>query len=52
MHFLSINTHGSRRADSQADPAALDGSHDDPDLPADHDLFADTPAKHQHDFPS
>jgi hypothetical protein len=46
MHFLSINAHCRRRADAQANPGALNGGDDDPDLPVNHDLFTDVPTEH------
>jgi hypothetical protein len=52
MHLLSINTHSQGRGDSQANAIAVNSGHDDPDLLANHDFFADTPSKHQHGFPS
>jgi hypothetical protein len=45
-HFLSIDAHRARRADAQANPFASDGSHDNLDVLANHDLFADTPSEH------
>jgi hypothetical protein len=46
MHFLSINANGRGGAGAQANPVALNSGPDDPDLPVNHDLFADTPTEH------
>jgi hypothetical protein len=52
MHLLPVNAHGGRGVDPQANPAPLARDHDDADLFANHDCFADTPTKDQHGFPS
>jgi hypothetical protein len=43
---LSINAHDRGRADAQANPAALNGGHDDSDLLVNHDPFTDSPTQH------
>jgi hypothetical protein len=46
MHFSPIHAYGCGRAVAQANPVALNGSHDDPDLLVNHDLFTDAPTEH------
>jgi hypothetical protein len=45
MHFLPVNAHGGGGVDPQANPAPLDRDHDDADLFANYDRFADTPTE-------
>jgi hypothetical protein len=45
MHFLPVNAHSGGGVDPQANPAPLDRDHDDTDLFANHDRFADTPTE-------
>jgi hypothetical protein len=52
MHFMPSHAHGRWRAVRQANAVAVNGGHNDRDLPSNDDLFLDATTEHSHGIPS